>query len=126
MSEFPHFRVYSKLLLIFIVSASLIWGYKGYRSGRSDYKDPLETKLAVGDIDGWSITHFSQYALIGYICPYTGIIRTAFLVAVAWESFEFYLEHTINDSWWYAKVSDLAMNGIGLGAGYALSKGKRR
>lgn len=97
--------------------------------------DPLEKiHLGVGDIDGWSLTHFIFFFFLGYFFPkYYLFILT---LGIIWEIIE-YITGIINqknkvtlicdltrikrDSWWYSKVSDIFVNIAGFIVGASLS-----
>ena len=77
-----------KVLGLIILSCLMIFGYGAYRCANPKYKDPLETQLGVGELDGWSGSHFILFLVIGYLYPDEYIF--AFVMGVIWELFEHY------------------------------------
>lgn len=123
-----------KYVFSFLFVFVLIVIYSKYRCYNPNF-NPLETKTGLGmELDGWSITHFLFYLYLGYTFP--DYIIVSFIVGCIWELLEYYLSKTnptwlknfgncnnFNistdpDEWWYAKFSDLIVNGLGLYIGY--------
>ena len=126
------------LLCYFVVCAVLIFMYGNYRCDNPDFKDPLQTKLGIGDLDGWSLSHLLFFMFIGYHFKGKYLIA-AFLLGVLWELFEHYYGEErpgwlggygdcdmqtdrLDGSWWYGKWSDIVINLIGLVLGSHLLK----
>jgi len=127
------------LLCYFVVCAVLIFMYGNYRCENPDFKDPLQTKLGIGDLDGWSLSHLLFFMFIGYHFKGKYLIA-AFFIGVLWELFEHYCGSTgtapawlggdcskirtdpLEGNWWYGKWSDIVMNLIGLVLGSHLLK----
>ena len=124
-------------VLIFIVCLILISFpiiYGKYRCDHPEFKDPFQTKLNIGDLDGWSVIHILEFTLLGYLFPTKFILLM--VLGIIWESFEFYYsfhkptflkgfghcitsdtqnkENKNNPIWWYGKVSDVVCNFIGI------------
>lgn len=121
-------------------SLTTVWGtvalpvlfiipYGRYRSLNPDYIDPLMTKIGIRDLDGWSVSHFCWYGLMGIVFPtYPLEVLGA---GALWEGFEWILGKTRpailggfgdcpdnvnakkNEKWWYGRFSDLIVNGAG-------------
>lgn len=95
-----------------------------YLHCRVKFIDPLSTKLHVGNLDGWSLTHLALFTYVGYTYPGAKIGIIAFVCGVVWEL----IEHVLGKSqpswmkswgdcdanWWFGRFSDIAMNGSGL------------
>jgi len=126
------------LLCYFVVCAVLIFMYGNYRCENPDFKDPLQTKLGIGDLDGWSLSHLLFFMFIGYHFKGEYLIA-AFFIGVLWELFEHYYGEErpgwlggygdcdmrtdpLEGNWWYGKWSDIVMNLIGLVLGSHLLK----
>jgi len=121
----------------FIICVIIIFIYGSYRCNNPDFKDPLQTKLRLFDLDGWSLSHLLFFMLIGY--NYGGqYLIAAFILGVLWEGFEHYYGEKrpgwlggygdcnkmrtdpLEGNWWYGKFSDIIMNILGLIIGYYL------
>ena len=126
----------------FVVCVMCIFVYGRYRCNHPEYTDILETKLVVNqplglDLDGWSMSHFLFFTLIGYTFPTKNFLLCAFLLGCGWEIFENTAgkdrpswlggygdcewENTDQGNWWYGKISDPIINMAGLYCGYRLS-----
>ena len=125
-------------ITIIIVCVATIFIYGKYRCDHKDYKDPLQFHI-YGDLDGWSLTHFTFYFLLGYFFP--NYVYYSFILGVLWELFEDYsgkYEPKILDGWgfcsvhtdrqdgkwWYGKTTDILMNTLGLYVGYHIRQMK--
>ncbi len=122
------------------ISFPIVWGvvalpvlfifpYGRYRSLHPTFIDPLMTKIGFMDLDGWSISHFCWYGMMGYVFP-TRTIEVLGAGAI-WEAIEWFLGKTRpaimggfgdcpnnintrhNDKWWYGRSSDLIVNALG-------------
>ena len=126
------------LICYFVVCAVPIFMYGNYRCENPDFKDPLQTKLGIGDLDGWSLSHLLFFMFIGYHFKGKYLIA-AFFIGVLWELFEHYYGEerpgwlggygdcdmrtdSLEGNWWYGKWSDIVMNLIGLVLGSHLLK----
>ena len=69
-----------------------IFPYGRYRSLHPTYIDPLMTKIGILDFDGWSVTHFCWYGLMGYIFPTRAIVVLG--TGTIWEVIEWLLGKT--------------------------------
>ena len=127
----------------FIIPVVLIGTYGKYRCNNKTFKDPLEKQIIFG-LDGWSVTHFVFFMIMGYLYPNT-IIQTTSL-GIIWELFEhLYGKHRpgwlggygdCNDlatdkeggNWWYGKWTDIVCNMAGflIGRGLGGSAPPRR
>jgi hypothetical protein len=122
-----------------VVSVIMICCYGAYRCSNPKYKDPLEIQLGVGELDGWSMSHFVLFLIIGYMYPDEYLL--AFVLGVMWELFEHYYginrpgwlggygdcERLASDketdgNWWYGKWTDILMNLFGLLAGVYMAR----
>ena len=119
-------------IIAICLAAVVIIGVYGQMRCRIRFIDPLSTKLGVGDLDGWALTHFALFSVLGYMAPGTKLATVAFSMGVAWEICEHWLgkarpawlggwggcdakefeKHYAN--WWFGRWSDLVMNGSGL------------
>ena len=115
--------------LVVQIPVLFIFSYGQYRSQNPTYIDPLMLGIGVGDLDGWSITHFCWFGLMGYLFP-TKAIEVLGMGAV-WEGTEWCLgevrpavmggfgdcPNNINakrhEKWWYGRFSDLIINTLG-------------
>lgn len=120
---------------MFIVPIVMICLYGKFRCEHKTFKDPLETQFIFG-LDGWSISHVSFFALVGYFYPKTFFISMS--MGIAWELFEHYYGKErpgwlggygdCNDlatdkesgNWWYGKWTDIVCNAGGFLVGAAL------
>ena len=125
-------------LLSFVVCLVVIFLYGNYRCKNPEYKDILEIKIGIEELDGWSLSHLLFYTLIGYTFKGNYLIY-AFLLGCLWELFEYYYgkkrpgwlggygdcnmkTDKLDGNWWYGKFSDIFMNTMGLFLGYYLRK----
>jgi hypothetical protein len=121
---------YYVLGLYSIIAVSVICIYGKIRCEYKGFSDPLQFKIPIWDLDGWSLTHLLGFTFVGFTRPHD--IRIAMIFGIIWELFEYYYgyfkpgflvnwghcvmpDSPINESiWWYGKISDLFVNGIGL------------
>ena len=126
---------YHKLAISFIVCIILIFSYGSFRGHNPEYVDPLMKSVGIEGMDGWSVTHFMFYAILGYYFP--NYWREVLIAGIAWEVFEGaygkyrpdwmggFKDGNINitdgEPWWYARYSDIAVNCVGfiIGSLYA-------
>jgi len=122
----------SQFMLIYLFTFILLVVYGKFRCENKDFKDPLEKRFFY-EFDGWSVTHFTLYMVIGYLNPEKFVIATIF--GILWELFEYYVmtfkppilnnyglcdgistdkENTV---WWYAKWTDILCNSLGFISG---------
>lgn len=71
--------------IFFITIIISIFVYGKYRCVNPDYKDILELEPIKG-LDGWIISHFIAFAIIGTLYPDTLILST--ILGILWEIFE--------------------------------------
>ena len=125
MSDLPVFVVCGVVALPVL----FIFPYGRYRSLHPTYVDPLMTKIGIGDLDGWSISHFCWYGIMGYMFPTRPIAVLG--MGTTWEAIEWILGETRpaimggfgdcpnninakgNEKWWYGRGSDLIVNALG-------------
>lgn len=127
---FVYITVYGLVCVLIIVS------YGTYRCQQAtEFVDPL-TKSAFSKshalssyLDGWGISHFAFFFLLGYLYPGVNYVLYSFCLGVLWEIFEytikdkpFYLSrcnYKTGDgrTWWYGRWQDIVMNSLGLLAG---------
>lgn len=121
---------YIKISIICFIAIFLILSYGTYRCKTSDYTDPLTYSPLPPPLnmyfDGWGISHFSLFFILGYLCPDHLIF--SFILGVLWEVVEysikdrpFYLSkcnYVIDtdhgQGWWYGRWQDIVMNTFGL------------
>ena len=127
-----------KYILAIYSPGLFIFPYGKYRCANRSFKDPLETPLVLG-LDGWSVTHFLFFLVIGYFFPKTFIFSMT--AGICWELFEHWYGKfrpgwlggygdcndlaSDNDTgnWWYGKWSDIVCNASGFLLGRGLSIG---
>jgi hypothetical protein len=117
-----------------IVCIIIIFIYGKLRC-KYQFKDPLQYKIPIWDLDGWSVSHLIFYGFIGYLYP--DYLITVMICGILWEIFEFcygyykpnYLKIFDNcittdqkEKWWYGKFSDLIVNLLGFIVGSYLGK----
>lgn len=117
-----------KVVLIAAACFLVICLYGKFRCNNPDYHDPLMNKLGVLDLDGWSLSHFGFFTLLGYLYPDTFVVSMS--LGIGWEAFEHILgknrpgilggfgdcmttDPGIQGSWWFGRVSDIVMNLLG-------------
>ena len=121
-----------KYIFFFIIPVVLIGGYGKYRCEHKTFKDPLEKQFIWG-LDGWSISHFLLFTIVGYCYPKTFFISMS--IGIGWELFEHYYgterpgwlggygdcDDLATDketgNWWYGKWTDVVCNASGFIAG---------
>ena len=128
-------------LSYFIVDIIIICSYGSYRCKNPQYKDLLETPLHIFGLDGWSLSHFVFFVLIGAQFPEKNYLIVATIFGILWELFEHYYgkhrpgwlggygdcknlqsDKEEDGNWWYGKWTDIVMNILGLYCGYHLYK----
>ena len=128
-------------LSYFIVDILLICSYGSYRCNNPEYKDILETPLNIFGLDGWSLSHFIFFVIIGAQFPEKNYLIIATIFGILWELFEHYYgkhrpgwlggygdcnnlqsDKEEDGNWWYGKWTDIVMNILGLYCGYHLYK----
>ena len=131
---------YVNILFITISVIGSIFIYGKYRCDNPDFKDPLQIKIPIWDLDGWSILHFFTFLYFGYLFP--NYLFLAMIIGILWELFEFFygyfkptflrgwghcistdiIDKDNNNIWWYGKISDLACNFTGFICGMYFRK----
>ena len=122
---------------LFVIFIIILYGK--YKCDNQNFEDPLEKTIIFG-IDGWSITHVTFFALLGYYYP--TYFWYAFIWGVIWELCEYlsgkYKPKILSDfgecnklqtdnpdkKWWYAKWTDIICNVIGFLLGIYMKTGK--
>lgn len=131
-----------KVIYCCLICALLIIVYSNYRCKHPDFQDPIQKhpfgKMngIIGEMsDGWSISHFLFFALLGY--KYPSQFRVATLMGLLWEGFEWCTSNTqikilskmrglslchsdSGEHWWYSKYTDIIMNISGFLIGKAI------
>lgn len=118
--------------LIYILPLSLIFSYGEYRCSNKTFKDPLESKLKISnlELDGWSLSHIMFFMLMGYL--YSNTFIKTMLFGISWEIFEHIYgkqrpgwlggyggkcNNMATDredgNWWYGKWTDIVCNAFG-------------
>jgi hypothetical protein len=133
-------------IVLLFISPILVIFYGWYRCKNiKDHKDILEFSL-IGDsnkigVDGWLLSHYIWFLVIGYIYP--KMMRLSLLLGVLWEVFEWYVGEykpkfllnlgfcsspsgakKRNNVWWYWKWQDLIVNPLGFISGKYLRTGR--
>ncbi len=124
----------------FFICMLIIFIYGSYRCKNPEYKDILEKRIGIDELDGWSISHFIFFIIIGYRFPQKEYLILAFFLGVSWEIFEHMYgkyrpgwlggygdcelksDRESDGNWWYGKWSDILMNLLGLYCGYKFKK----
>lgn len=126
-----------KLVGLAVVCFLVISLYGKFRCANPTFHDPLMKKIGVGDMDGWSLSHFFFFMLLGFLFPDSLLVAMA--LGAAWEGFEHLAgkhrpailggfgdcvttDPGVSGSWWYGRLSDLAMNLSGFVVGMALHR----
>lgn len=129
-----------KITVIGLLCVFCIVAYGTYRCKTTDFTDPLTFSLFPAPLDkyldGWGISHYLFFTLLGYLFPEPKLIAYSFFCGVLWEIVEFSMKdkpfyiskcnYTMTtdkgEGWWYGRWQDLVMNSLGLWTGYYLSK----
>tara|TARA_B100000427_G_scaffold296952_1_gene277002 strand:- start:399 stop:824 length:426 start_codon:yes stop_codon:yes gene_type:complete len=126
-------------LSYFIVDIIIIFVYGSYRCDNPEYEDVFQTHTGIWDLDGWSLSHFVFFVIISAQFPEKNYLIIAGIFGILWELFEYYYgkhrpgwlggdcrklatDKGKDSNWWYAKISDIVMNILGLYCGYHLYK----
>ena len=128
-----------KYIISFVACILFIFGYGSYRCRNPKYKDILEKSIGIGELDGWSMTHFLFFLYLGYTFPRKEYLIIAVIMGIAWELFEHFYgkyrpgwlggygdcqelasDKTDDGNWWYGKWTDIVMNTSGLFIGYLI------
>lgn len=131
----PYYKIFYLTFLQWMFP--LIYG-KFRCDNHATIKDPYQTKILLGDLDGWSFLHLLIGIGGGFLFP--NYLYTLIAIGIVWELFETYygiyqpsfLEgwgHCIsgdkkleeNTIWWYGKFTDILANIVGLLMGYFIS-----
>ena len=119
----------------------MVFAYGKYRCDNIiKHKDILEFSLFKNSdkfgLDGWSVTHFSLFLLVGFF--YSKVFVITMSLGILWELFETFvgiykpeiikgwgfckLPGNKYKVWWYGKISDPIANFLGFITGSLLSK----
>ena len=80
------------LSLCFVVAMSIMT-YSKYRCKNPNFIDPLTNGSSLCSFcDGWSISHFMFYGLLGFLYPTR--MKLIMSLGVGWEMFEWAVSHT--------------------------------
>lgn len=139
MGDREHAEI-KRIFLYMGLCVSIIF-FNGYvRCHCGDGTDLLMTKLGVWDLDGWSLTHFTFFAIMGYLFPTHFWLLTA--LGVSWELLEHLMGRkrpswmggfgdcqlttdqidSTHKDWWFGRESDILMNVLGLFVGMKMRK----
>lgn len=129
-------------IAIYLIVVAYIFTYYSIRKSGLVDKDPMNEKyyvwpvydcpdeVVVSELDGWGISHFILYFVLGYLYPGNLLLFT--LIGVIWEFIEqcvhvksLYDDDPIKEKWWVGKVTDIGMNSFGLILGDAVSPFKK-
>lgn len=123
-------------VLLLLIPTSLVFAYGKYRCDNiTKHKDVLEFSLFKKSdklgIDGWSLTHFSLFFIVGFF--YNNVFVITMSLGILWELFETYigiykpnfikgwgfckLPGNKYKVWWYGKISDPIINFLGFTTG---------
>ncbi len=135
-----------KYLMVGSIAPLIVFFYGWYRCKNiMNHKDVLEFSLFKNSkeygVDGWLLSHYTFFILMGYLFPNT--LRFSFLIGLAWEIFEWYcgtykpkclegIGFCASPSgakkngkvWWYWKWQDPIANLLGFATGKYLSTGR--
>ena len=129
-----------QVFMIGILTIVIIGLYGSYRCNNPEYKDMLMGKLKIWDLDGWSISHFTLFFILGYFYP--DKMYFSLFPGLMWEAFEHYYgqnrpgflggfgdcmttdPNVKNGAWWYGRLSDIIVNYLGFVIGSYMSVGK--
>lgn len=130
---------YFYITLICFITASVIIFNGLLKCYVPSYTDPLTIRLASTPFDlfqdGWAISHFVFFAVIGYLYPSTQYILFAWILGVLWEISEYFVKDTSifpsacvsrlvthsGGRWWYGRWQDIVMNTLGLIVGVMIA-----
>lgn len=123
------------ILICIIISISII--IYGQIRCKLKFNDPLLKPITINnkqlfDLDGWSITHFIFFLILGYY--FNNHIIFIIFMGTLWEVIEIIfgkISYTLpaleschvknkNSDWWYGRMSDIYINIIGVFCGYFL------
>ena len=134
-------KVDIRYFLLFLIPTLMVFAYGKYRCDYiTKHKDILEFNLFPNShklgVDGWSLTHFTLFLVIGFLYPGTFLITM--LLGLLWELFETYvgiykpsvikglgfcqLSSNRYKVWWYGKWSDPIVNMLGFLTGRFINK----
>ena len=125
------------LLLLFLSIIVIIILYGKFRCVYTNYVDPLEIDVDF-HIDGWSISHYVLFTIVGYNFPKSFFF--AMFMGVLWEIIEHMIgafkpsilngitncnrkstKESSSDTagyWWYGKKEDIVVNFLGFITGH--------
>lgn len=100
------------MLVVFVIVAAIIYFYSNWIRSKG-MKDPLNYQFIRGGpntrLDGWRITHFVFYTILGYFFP--NCWKFALLISVSWEIIEMGMSSVRDD--WQGNVTDIFVNMAG-------------
>lgn len=123
---------YFSITFICIVTVLVIMSYGLMKCYIPTYVDPLTVKIATTPFDlvrdGWAISHFVLFAILGYMYPQVQYMLFASVLGVLWEITEYSVKDTSifpsacvknmishnSRHWWYGRWQDVVMNTLGL------------
>jgi len=133
----PVINVHSRnVIVICLLCFIIICLYGRFRCQHPDFQDPLMKQFHLYDLDGWSLSHFLFFMMIGYMYPDKFYLSV--LLGIIWELFEsFYGKkrpgflggfgdcattdpNVESGAWWYGRLSDIICNVVGLLVGIIL------
>ena len=131
-----------QIYIIGITCAVIIILYGIYRCKNPTFEDPLnvrlntEYKFVSNIFNGWALSHFIFYMILGYM--YSDNYIALFIMGVIWELYEMFLQSEQpwyvdligncnvgtdqkTTPWWYGQYEDIIVNGIGIMVGVYLA-----
>lgn len=130
---------YLKITILCLGCVAIIVLYGMFRCNSPSFKDPLTFSLFPSPfdnfLDGWGLSHFLFFMLLGYWFPTIELVIFSWILGVLWEVIEysikerpFYLSRCNyklksrnGGDWWYGRWQDIVMNTLGLLAGWILA-----
>jgi len=129
-------KEYLQIAFLCAACIALIVLYGSFRCHHPDFTDPLTKSMwgAPWDrfVDGWGISHFGFFTMLGFLFPLHWILL--WFLGVAWEIVEFSMkDHPFylsdcqvklqtdeGSPWWYGRWQDIVMNSLGIATGVGL------
>ena len=129
-----------QMFVSLMIVSIIVFMYGSYRCKHPTYKDPLENKIGIMELDGWSLSHFVTFLFIGLVFNDINTIKLAVIFGLMWELFEHLRgkhrpgwlggyggtcakisENNEEGNWWYGKVSDIFVNILGIMIGQCIN-----